>query len=494
MRLANPFYITPMQQEGYLTLFGFKGPRPASRAETCRLAWPEKFSPISHAGLKAYILQLRSKYFKNKFLPVFLKSKPVPKGNEVFWHKIWASGKTLKEFESGFIFSQGRPKKSMKPMVGMRRPKTEDEIQEHDPNEIPENGSRRKKINQDSGEKKDTFNKYLCDIGEVPLLTREEETTLTNIFAPYYLKKRRLYALKKERAKFNAKNRLTRRDRKKLTGIQKEIKRHAALVRQIESSERINKINEARKLLIEANLRLVVSIAKKYRAGSNASFDPIDLIQAGNLGLISAVEKFDPTRGFRFSTFATWWIRREILNYITGCNNTVRQPMYIATKIRQYRRIKRALEQKAGRTLDHAELRRKLNVSDETYDHIRVLANFVTVPLGALINSNESEATFMDLFKDELPRPDESHDRNSLAVEMQKQLAGLPERERKVLCYRFGISMPECGIRTDKEHTLGEIGKIQKITRERVRQIQIKAMKRLAKRARRSPLKSFAAR
>src|SRR3989344_7781385 len=100
----------------------------------------------------------------------------------------------------------------------------------------------------------------------------------------------------------------------------------------------------------------------------------------------------------------------------------------------------------------------------------------------------------MDLFKDELPRPDESHDRNSLAVEMQKQLAGLPERERKVLCYRFGISMPECGIRTDKEHTLGEIGKIQKITRERVRQIQIKAMKRLAKRARRSPLKSFAAR
>ncbi|MFY9462005.1 MAG: sigma-70 family RNA polymerase sigma factor [Candidatus Sungiibacteriota bacterium] len=522
MRFANPLYLTPMQQEGYLALFGFKGQRPASIAETCRLAWPEKFSPVSHTGLKAYIFQLRSKYFHNKFLPVFLKQQPVPKGNEAFWREIWTSAKTLEELKAGFVFPNGRPKRSVRPTVAKREPNAvfrkirtastgrdlfpktaEDAIAEHDPDGIREvdfdakpggaYDDERKETRLHSYENVDILKKYLHEIGQVPLLTREEEVNLAGIFAPYYLRKRHLESLREARDELNQKKQLTRPDRKKKGEIKKDINRHAVFVWQTEHSGRINEISEARKSFIEANLRLVVSVAKKYRAISNASFDLTDLIQVGNLGLFRAVEKFDPKMGFKFSTFATWWIRQTISRYLADCGSTVRQPVHIVEKVRRHKRISSELEQKAGRALDHDELQKKLNVSDESYDRIRVSANLGTTPLDAPINSDESETTLMDLFfKDELPRPDESYDNDSLVAEMQKQLARLPERQREVLCYRFGISMPECGIKADREHTLDEIGKIQRVTRERIRQIQVKAMRRLAKKARSSPLKLFA--
>lgn len=522
MQLANPLYLTPMQQEGYLTLFGFKGPRPASIVETCRLAWPEKFSPLAHAGLKAYIFQLRGKYFQNKFLPVFLKQHPVPKGNEAFWRKVLSSGKTLEELKAGFVFSKGRPKRSVRPTVDkcgpraafrkkrMAAPKSalepkavEDEIEEQDPDGVREvdfdgrpgeaHDDAREEIRLNSGEKMNILQKYLHDIGKVPLLSREEEVNLGNAFSAYYLRKHRLESLRERRDELNQKKRLTRLDRKKLAVIKKEINRHAVYIWQTEHSPRFTEIMSAKEKFISANLRLVVSVAKKYAASSNASFDIGDLIQVGNIGLMKAVEKFDPQLGFKFSTYGTWWIRQTISRYLADCGNTVRLPVYVVEKVRRHRRIVNGLEQRLGKALAHDELQKELNLSDASYDRIRASANLGTTPLDAPTNADESGTTLMDFFfKDELPLQDELHDHYSLVAEMRKMLARIPERERNVLCYRFGISMPECGIRVDREHTLDEIGKIQKVTRERIRQIQVKAMKKLAKRARRSPVKLFA--
>lgn len=377
------------------------------------------------------------------------------------------------------------------------------EVEEHDADEIQEIGfdNRRKKTAGEhkreearpgSGGQIDIIQKYLHDIGEVPLLTREKEVRLASIFAPYYMRKRRLMSLREIRDELNQKKRLTRTDRKKLADIKNEINRHTAFTRQVERSGRMDKINEARKNFIEANLRLVVSVAKKYRASSSASFDLADLIQVGNLGLIKAVEKFDPKRNFRFSTYGTLCIRQAISRHL-ACGNIVRMPARTVEKVWRHRRISRELEQKTGKTLSHAELQAKLNMSDEFYDRIRISANLGTTPLDAPINTNEGETPLMDFFfKDDMPRPDESHDHDSMVNEMHKVLAKLPEKERNILCYRFGISMPEYDIRIDREHTLNEIGKMHGVTRERIRQIQIKAMRRLAKRARWNSLKSFA--
>ncbi len=380
----------------------------------------------------------------------------------------------------------------------------EDEVEEHDTDEVQEVDfdDRRKKTTGDdeheeirpgSGEQMDIIQKYLHEIGEVPLLTREEEVNLANTFSPYYLRKHRLESLKEARGELNQQKRLTRLDRKKMAETKKEINRHTVFIWQTEHSPRFAEVMSAKKKFVSANLRLVVSIAKRYTTNSNASFDLADLIQVGNLGLIKAVEKFEPKRGFRFSTYGTWWIRQTISRHLADCGNTVRLPVHTGEKVRRHRRITRELEQKAGKTLSHAELQEKLNMSDKSYNRIRVSANLGTTPLDAPINTEEGETPLMDFFfKDDMPRPDESHDHDSMVNEMHKVLAKLPEKERNILCHRFGISMPEYDIRIDREYSLDEIGKMHRVTRERIRQIQVKAMRRLAKKARRSPLKSFA--
>lgn len=524
MHFANPLYLTPMQQEGYLALFGLKGKRPASIAETCRLAWPEKFSPLSHAGLKAYVFQLRSLYFNNKFLPVFLKQKPVPRGNESFYKKIWSSGKSLEELRAGLAFTKGRPKSNTRPVISKRPQRTlrtknakgaekelapkisHDEIEERAPDGVQEvDFGDRRGVQEDADEyeeirlsrsgERGTLKKYLSEIGKVPLLSCEEEVKLASIFAPYYLRKHRLVSQREMRDELNRKKRLTCRDRKKLAAIKREMNRHNAFVWQTEHSERINKINEARKNFIEANLRLVVSVAKKYRASSSASFDLLDLIQVGNLGLFKAVEKFDPTRGFKFSTYGTWWIRQTILRHIADCGNTVRLPAHVVEKVNRHRRLSRSLEQKLGRAPTQDELQNEFNVSDQSYSRVATAVSHRTVAVDAPVTTADGEDTpLLDFLKDETPMADELQVEGSLVAEMRKLLARLPEKERKILCYRFGVSLPEYGLNAEKEYTLEEIGKMQGVTRERIRQIQVKAERRLGKIARRSSIKSFLAR
>lgn len=301
----------------------------------------------------------------------------------------------------------------------------------------------------------DPVRMYLKEIGKVPLLTAAEEIDLA-------MKIEAGVAATEELDNAHDKGiELSRRDKRRLT--------------------RVEQVGiDAKQALIEANLRLVVSIAKRY-VGRGMLF--LDLIQEGNLGLIRAVEKFDYTKGFKFSTYATWWIRQAITRAIADQARTIRIPVHMVETINKLVRVQRQLLQRLGREPTPEEIGAEMDLPPERVREIQKISQepvSLETPIG-----EEEDSQLGDFIEDEAAVvPPDAASFSMLQEQLSKVLGGLAERERKVISLRFGLE-------DGHPRTLEEVGREFGVTRERIRQIESKTLAKLRHPSRSSKLKDF---
>ena len=304
----------------------------------------------------------------------------------------------------------------------------------------------------------DPVRMYLKEIGKVDLLTPDEEVELA----------------KKMQAGMEAKEKIKELDERQRNGEQIDEKEYQALRKAIRGGE------NAKKRLSEANLRLVVSIAKRY-VGRGMMF--LDLIQEGNLGLLKAVEKFDCTKGFKFSTYATWWIRQAITRAIADQARTIRIPVHMVETINKVIRVSRQLLQELGHDPQPEEIAEEMNMPVE---RVREILKIAQEPVSLETPIGEEEDSHLGDFipDDDALEPAEAASFTLLKEQLVEVLKTLTPREEKVLRLRFGIE-------DGRTRTLEEVGKEFNVTRERIRQIEAKALRKLRHPSRSKKLKDF---
>jgi RNA polymerase primary sigma factor len=268
----------------------------------------------------------------------------------------------------------------------------------------------------------------------------------------------------------------------RLARLEKETRVSIADIKDINRSMSIGeaKARRAKKEMVEANLRLVISIAKKY---TNRGLQFLDLIQEGNIGLMKAVDKFEYRRGYKFSTYATWWIRQAITRSIADQARTIRIPVHMIETINKLNRISRQMLQEMGREPMPEELAERMEMPE---DKVRKVLKIAKEPISMETPIGDDEDSHLGDFIEDanISSPVESATGTGLTGTVQDVLAGLTPREAKVLRMRFGIDM-------NTDHTLEEVGKQFDVTRERIRQIEAKALRKLRHPTRSEQLRSF---
>ncbi len=293
----------------------------------------------------------------------------------------------------------------------------------------------------------DSVRLHLREIGKIPLLTGDEELELAQKVVA---------------------------NREELEEVQKSLKEDDLTPSERRKCEaKAARLSRPKDKMAEANMRLVVSIAKRY---SGRGLDFLDLIQEGHTGLLRAVEKFDPDKGFKFSTYATWWIRQAITRAIADQARTIRIPVHMVETINKLLRTQRRMTQELNREPTIDELAKELEMEPEKVEYvIKIKQDISSLDAGVGRDGDDEDSVLGDFIEDEdSATPEESASNQLLKEQVQSVLSTLSEREQKIVKMRFGLE-------NGKSHTLEEVGQEFAVTRERIRQIEAKALAKLRK-------------